>query len=158
MIICSLQPKPTTFVLWHTFPACATLLLRLVLALAGFAHAGAMRSGNSQNLRKAKKGTLNITVATEIGGVTLEPGEYEVKQVNSKNGPILRFAHYTFDPDALGESSSEYVWEVVAEVRVTVQPLDSAAERTRLVVDSNRHKAIGLKIRGNSVDYLFAAA
>ena len=65
-----------------------TAVAGVVLAVAGFAHAGAVGTQREHNPEKAKKGTLNITVATEVAGITLEPGEYEVKQVNSGAGPL----------------------------------------------------------------------
>jgi phosphodiesterase/alkaline phosphatase D-like protein len=132
-------------------------LAGIVLALAGLAHAGAVGTQRPQKEQKAKKGMLNITVTTEIGGVTLEPGEYEVKQVKSAAGPVVRFTRYTYNPYAQ-EGLSVHQWDVVAEVRVTMQSLDSKAVRTQLLVDSNSDKPIGLKIRGNSFDYLFATS
>jgi hypothetical protein len=134
-----------------------TALVGIVLALAGFAHAGAVRTQRPQKAEKAKTGMLNITVATEVGGVTLEPGEYEVKQVNSAAGPVIRFTRYTYNPYAQ-EGISVHQWDVVGEARVTMQSLDSKAVRTQLLVDSKSDKPIGLEIRGNSFDYLFATA
>ena len=61
----------------------STALAGIVLAFTGFAHAGAGGTQRSQKAEKAKKGTLNIAVATNVGSLRLEPGEYEVKQVNS---------------------------------------------------------------------------
>ena len=128
-----------------------TALASLVLVLAGFAHADSAGPHRSQ---KAKKGTLKITVATDVGGVTLEPGNYEVKQVNSSAGPVIRFTRVTYDPYA-PEAVPAYQWEVVAEVKCAVEPLASTPQRTALLFASNSPRAIGLEIRGNSVDYLF---
>ena len=129
----------------------------IILALAGLAHAGVVGMERPQKAEKAKKGTLIITVAAEVRGVTLEPGEYEVKQVNSKSGPVVRFTKYTYNPYAQ-EGLSVHQWDVVAEVSVTLQSLASKAERTQLLADSKGDKPIGLQIRGNSFDYLFATA
>jgi hypothetical protein len=89
-----------------------------------------------------------------VGGVTLEPGDYEVKQVKSAAGPVVRFTRVTYNPWA-SEGSPVYEWETVAEVRVTMQSLASKAVRTQLLLASNDDKPIGLEIRGNSYDYLF---
>ena len=138
-----------------------TALAGIVLAFAGFAHAGAVGTSASQKPQKAKKGTLNITVATDVGGITLEPGKYEVKQVNSATGPVVRFTRFTFNAPYPVWSESyeggrpEYDWETVAEVKVTMQPLASKTIRTELLLASNGDKALGLEIRGNSFDYLF---
>jgi hypothetical protein len=132
----------------------ATAIAGIILAFAGLAHAGAVSTARSEKPQKAKKGMLNITVATEVGGVTLEPGEYEVKQVNSAGGPVVRFTRYTYNPYAQ-EGLPVHEWEKVAEVKVTMQSLASKAVRTQLLVASNGDKPIGLEIRGNSYDYLF---
>ena len=132
-----------------------TALAGIVLALASLAHAGAVGTARPEKAQKAKKGTLNITAATDVGGITLEPGEYEVKQVNSKNGPVVKFTLYTYNPYAQ-EGLPVHQWDVVGEVRVTMQSLDTKAVRTQFLADSNSGKPIGLEIRGNSFDYLFA--
>lgn len=129
-------------------------LAAIVLALAGFAQAGTISVERPQKAEKARKGTLNITETTEVGGVTLEPGEYEVKQVTSKDGPVVRFTKYTYNPYAQ-EGLSVHQWDVVAKVKVTLRSMDTKAEQTQILADSNGNP-IGLKIRGNSFDYLFA--
>ena len=75
-----------------------TSLAGVVLALAAFAHAGAVGTQPVQKAEQAKKGTLKIATSTIVGSLTLEPGEYEVEQVNSAAGPVLRFTRYTYDP------------------------------------------------------------
>jgi hypothetical protein len=117
------------------------------LVFAGFAHAK----------EQPKKGTLKITVATEVSGLMLEPGEYELKQVKSANGPVIRFTHYTYNPYAQ-EGVSTHQWDVVGEIRVAVQSQDSKAVRTQLLTESNSNKLVGLQIRGNSFQYLFVTA
>ena len=123
----------------------------MVLAFAGFAHAGSVDTPRSA---KAKKGTLNIAAATTVGGLRLEPGEYEVKQVNSAAGPVVRFTRYTYNAYA-PEGQSVYEWETIGEAKVTMQALVSKAEHTKLLLPANGDKAIGLEIRGNSAEYLF---
>jgi hypothetical protein len=134
-----------------------TAVAGIVLALAGFAHAGVVGTERPHKAEKAKKGTLNLKVATEVAGVTLEPGEYEVKLIDSKTGPVVRFTLYTYNP-YVEESQSPHQWDVVAEVRVTMRALDTKAARTQLVAGSNSGRPIGLEIRSNSFQYLFATA
>jgi hypothetical protein len=131
-----------------------TALSGVVLAFAGFAHAGSVDTQRSQKAEKAKKGTLNIAATTTVGELTLQPGEYEVKQVNSASGPVVRFTRYIYDPYAQ-EGLSAHQRETVGEAKVTMELLASKAKRTKLLGTSNGDKAIGLEIRGNSTDYLF---
>jgi hypothetical protein len=132
----------------------ATLLCTF-LGFAGFANATAIHQ--SSNAEQSKKGTLSVTVTTEVSGLTLEPGEYEVKQVKSANGPVIRFTRYTYNAYAQ-EGVSGHQWDVVGNVKVTVQPQDFRALRTQLLTKPNSAKATGLQIRGSSVQYLFPAA
>jgi hypothetical protein len=129
-------------------------LVATILALAGFAHAGAVGTSRVQKAPKSAKGTLNITEATDVGGVTLPPGEYEVKQVNSRGEPVVRFTRYSFKP-WVPEGLSEYDWETIAEVTVNMKPLPNPAERSELLVAEDGGKALGLQIRGSSFEYLF---
>lgn len=131
-----------------------TAMAGIVLAFAGFAHAGSIGTDHSQKAEKAKKGTLKIAAASNIGALRLEPGEYEVKQVNSAAGPVVRFTRYTYNPYAL-EGSSVHEWETVGEAKVTIQALASKAKHTKLLLTANGDKAIGMEISGNSADYLF---
>jgi len=131
-----------------------TALAGIVFAFAGFAHAGAVGTQRSQKAEKAKKGTLNIAAATNVGGLRLEPGEYEVKQVNSAAGPVVRFTRYTYNAYAQ-EGLSVHQWETVGEAKVTMQALASTAKHTKLLVAANGDQTIGLEISGNRADYLF---
>jgi hypothetical protein len=56
-----------------------TALAGVVLAFAGFVHAASVGTQRSQKAEKAKKGTLKIATTSNVGGLRLEPGEYEVK-------------------------------------------------------------------------------
>jgi hypothetical protein len=134
-----------------------TAVAGIILALSGVAYANDATAASSQKSPKAKKGFLKISASTDVGGVTLEPGEYEVKQVNSPAGPVVRFTSVTVNPYAeyAEESIPPYWWEVVAKVKVTMQPLPSRAAHTELRFASDGRKAIALQIRGNSFDYLF---
>jgi hypothetical protein len=75
---------------------------------------------------------LNITVTTEVSGLMLEPGEYEVRQVKSANGPAIRFIRYTYNPYTQ-EGVSAHQWDVVGEVRVAVQSQDFKAPANAVV-------------------------
>ncbi len=134
-----------------------TAVAGIILALSGIAFADGATAVFSQKSPKAKKGFLKIWASTDVGGVTLEPGEYEVKQVNSSAGPVIRFTSVTLNPFAeyAEEALPPYWWEVIAKVKVTIQPLASKAAHTELRFASDRRKATALQIRGNSLDYLF---
>jgi hypothetical protein len=131
-----------------------TAVAGIILALSGAAYADGTSAATSQKPLKAKGGTLKISEATDVTGVILEPGKYEVKQVNSKAGLAIRFTLFTYNHFA-EEAQSPYEWDVVAEVKVAAQPLTSKATHTELKVASDGRKAIALQIRGNSFEYLF---
>ena len=140
--------------LMHLF----TVLTGILLVLSGLAYAdGAAVAAVFQKPPKPKGGKLMISVAADVGGVTLEPGEYEVKQVNSPAGTAVRFTSVTLNPYAeyAEESLPPYWREVVAKVKVTMQPLGSKATRTELKLASDGATAVALQIRGNSFEYLF---
>ena len=130
----------------------------IMLALAGASFAGGPVTSTPHRPKsantKANKGSLKISASTEINGVVLEPGEYEVKQVNSAAGPVVRFTRYTYNLYA-PEGLPSQQWDFVAEVAVTTKPLAAKAGRTELLLASNGNKPIGLQIRGNNLDYFF---
>ena len=126
-----------------------TAVAGIILAFAGFADAGSVGTQRFQKPEKAKKGTLKIAALTHVGGLKLEPGEYEVKQVNSAAGPVVRFTRYTFNPYA-EEGLSVHEWETIGEAKVKIQALASKAKRTELRLSPNGEKAVGLEISGNS--------
>jgi hypothetical protein len=129
----------------------AAALFAVVLALAGFANADAMSSAHSH---KGKKGNLKITAPTEVGGTILQPGDYEVKEVNSPSGSVVEFVHL-FDNFTAPEGLPVHDQEVVARVKFTGQALSSLPNRTQLQLASNTANAIALEIRGDDVEYLF---
>lgn len=130
-----------------------TAIATIIFVVTGFAHAGAATS-HAEKPQKAKAGMLNITFTTEVGGVTLEPGEYEVKQVKSATGPVVRFTRYHYNPYAQ-EGLPVHEWDEVAKVKVTMRSLASKAASTQLLLASDTSRPIGLEIRGNSFEYLF---
>jgi hypothetical protein len=126
----------------HIFAA----LFAVVLALAGFA--------NAANSHKGKQGSLKITDPTEVGGVMLQPGDYEVREVNSPGGPVVEFVHL-FRNELASELVQADEEEVVARVKYTEQALSSPPKQTQLLVAPNTTNAVALEIRGNTVDHLF---
>jgi len=130
-----------------------TALSVIVLASAGFAHAGAVGAERSPKVEKTKKGTLKVAAVTNLGDLRLEPGEYEVKQVNSAAGTVIRFTRYTYDP-YVEDGVSAHQWETL-EAKVTIEALASEAKDTKLLLAWKGDKAIGLEIAGNSADYWF---
>jgi ABC-type glucose/galactose transport system permease subunit len=127
-----------------------TALTGTVLAFAALAHAGSV--GTTQT-KKTRTTSLNISAATKLGGITLQPGEYKVQQLNSATGPIVRFTRYTYDLYA-PEGMSSHQWDTVGEVNVTLQALASKAAGTKLLLAPNGDRVIGVEIRGNNFDYL----
>lgn len=124
-------------------------LFAVIIALASFAHADSMHS------HKAKKGSLKITVPTEIGGVLLQPGDYEFKEVKAPGGPVLEIVHL-FDDFTAPEGLPVHQQEVVAHVDITEQALSSAPKRTQLQLASTyTANATALQIKGDDVEYLF---
>ena len=128
-------------------------LFAVVLVLAGFANADAMFSAHSH---KGKKGRLKITAPTEIGGVNLLPGDYEVKEVNSSDRHVVEFVRETYNLYA-GEGSWPYEEEIVAQAEFNSQPLSSMPKHTQLLFAPNTLNPIGLEIRGSAMDYLFSS-
>jgi hypothetical protein len=127
------------------------VLAAFILAFSGFAHAGGV---SAQHEHQRKKGNLKITVPTDIGGVILQPGDYEVKEVNQQSGAVVEFARWIENPYAEG-GRPLHDREVVAQVKCTLQSLSSIARETRLLFASDNIKAVGLEIRGNGTEYLF---
>jgi hypothetical protein len=121
-------------------------MFAVVLALAGLANATAIPSAHSH---KGKKGYFTLTIPTEVGGVTLRPGDYEIKAVDSPRGPVLEFAIFEQDPPMWASATKT----VVARVKCTEQSLGSRPKHTRLILASNPTHATGLEIRGKAVEY-----
>jgi hypothetical protein len=68
----------------------AAVVFATVLAFAGVVNANAL---SFAHVHKAKKGHLTIMAPTEVGGTILQPGDYEVKVVNSASEAVLEFVH-----------------------------------------------------------------
>jgi hypothetical protein len=131
----------------------AAAMFAVVLAFAGVADAHAM---SLLHAHKAKKGYLKITAPTEVGGIILQPGEYEVKEAKSPSGPVIEFVHQ-FRNELASELVQADQEEVVARVQFTKQALSSPPKHTQLMLTSwYSADAIGLEISGNAVGYVFA--
>lgn len=133
-----------------TRTAAVATLTAVMLASAGLAHASAF----SPNGHKAKTGTLNITVPTQVGTVLLQPGSYEVKARNSGGSSVVEFARWNYNPYAQ-EGLPVWEREVIATVSALPQGLNSTATRTGLQPSADSARAIALEIRGDAVDYIF---
>lgn len=133
----------------------AAALFAVMLALTGFANAGGMYSSH---WHKAKRGNFTITAPTEVGGIILQPGEYEVREAKSPSGPVIEFARQ-FRNELASELVQADQEEVVARVQYTEQALSSPLKRTQLILasdaGSDTAEAARLEIRGSAVGYEF---
>ena len=131
--------------------AIVATMAAVMFAMNGFAHADV----KNVSWRQGNRETLKIAAPTEVGGVLLPPGAYEVKVKNSATGAVVEFARWTYDPNA-AEGLPMYTREALASVKALPQAATSASARTGLLLASgDSGKAVGLQIRGDSVDYLF---
>jgi hypothetical protein len=129
----------------------AAVLIASVVTLAGFS------SAQSTPTHKSQKGALSITEPTEVGGVTLQPGDYVVREVKSPQGPVVEFVH-KFRNELASELVQADEEEVVARVKFTGQILSAPPKHTQLQLASNTNDATALEIRGNPVSYVFNPA
>jgi hypothetical protein len=125
-------------------------MLAFILSFAGFARADAILSAHT-----AKRGHLTIASPTDVGGVTLQPGEYEVEESNSPSGPVIEFVHQ-FRNELASELVQADEEEVVALVPFTAHVLSSPPQHTQLILASHTADVSGLQIRGDHVSYAFA--
>ncbi len=125
------------------------IVAAVVLSVAGIAQAEPMKA----RWRNHDHGTIKITEPTQVGGTLLDPGTYEVKVRNKGNVSTVEFARWTFNPYA-EEGLPGWDREVVATVDAVPQPMQTAATETTLLLASSGGKAVGLEIRGDTVQYL----
>jgi hypothetical protein len=121
------------------------------LAIAMMAALALTGSVYAQQTHKAKSGRLEITAPTQVAGITLEPGTYEVKEIKGANGAELEFIH-EFRNELASELVQAEQEEVVARVKVGEQALHTRAAATQLLPSSC--VASSLEIRGDSVAYI----
>lgn len=134
-----------------TRAAIVAAMAAVMFAITGVAHANVVparwHGGNRE--------TLKLAAPTQVGGVLLPPGAYEVKVKSTQTGAFIEFVRWTYDPYA-GEGLPVYVREVIASVKALPQAGTSASARTGLLLAyGDSGKAVGLQIRGKNVDYLF---
>jgi hypothetical protein len=129
----------------------AAVLVAAVVTLAAFS------SAQSTPMHESKKGNLSIAEPTEVGGVTLQPGDYAVREVKSQQGPVVEFVR-KFRNELASELVQADEEEVVARVKFTGQILSVPPKHTQLQLASNTNDAIALEIRGNPVSYVFNPA
>jgi hypothetical protein len=121
----------------------------MMFAFSAIAHAATANTSS----HKGKTGTLQIITPTEVGGVLLEPGNYEVKP--RKHGTVIEFARWNQNPYAQ-EALPVWTREVVASVPATPQMLSAVPRATELLLASDiSPKATALQIRGDSAEYGF---
>lgn len=99
---------------------------------------------------------MKISAPTEVGGIVLQPGDYQVQAVDSPSGPVVQFVHLWEDYTVMDSGRSLYNQEVVGQVKVTEQVLSSLPKHTQLQLAPNTTDAIALEIRGDAVSYEFA--
>lgn len=128
----------------------AVVLVASVVALSGLANAQSTPS------HKSKHGSLVITTPTEVGDTVLQPGDYEVRELQTADGPVVEFVH-KFRNELASELVQADEEQVVARVKFTSQTLRAPARQTQLQLAS-KTAATGLEIRGNAVEYLFTSA
>lgn len=100
-----------------------------------------------------KSDTLKIAGATDLGGVVLQPGKYDVRHIDSGKEHFVEFAQ-TIRNDYAPEGMTVYEQKVVARVNCTREPLDSTVARTELLPKTDGTTA-HLEIRGEKVVHLF---
>lgn len=121
-------------------------MFAMVLALTAFANA-------ETKTHKGIHAKLKLSTATEVGGAILQPGDYEVVEVDSAEGPVLQFVHQ-FRNELASELVQADEEEIVARVKFSEQVLSSPPEHTQLRAAARPSDAVALEIRGTPVDYV----
>lgn len=120
------------------------IIAALVLGLASFAVAQ-QRTGK----------TVHITVKTtsQVGSVTLPPGEYEVTHRYSPTGHYMEFARESTTDLGYEGSPTYYERQVVARVDCTMQALKGKVSKT--VVEKEGTRIAGIEMKGEEVSHNF---
>jgi hypothetical protein len=104
---------------------------------------------------KPHRGTLNIKTETVVQGVTLTPGEYEVREMKTADGAAVEFVRKYWN-----EAASELVQaeedQFVARVPVAEQRIDERPAHTKLQLSADKRTATALEFRHVPIDYIFA--
>jgi hypothetical protein len=141
-----IQSQPTIAKHGHK----TAVVFAAILALATIASAADM-SGHSH-----KKGNLKITEQTEVGGIVLQPGDYQVREIDSASGPVVEFVRLFENFTVMDSGLPVHEEEVVGKVKATEQALSSLPKHTQLQLEPKTSDAVGLVIRGDGVAYSFA--
>lgn len=106
-----------------------------------------------------KKASVTVKEPVVIGDVTLQRGKYEVKEFSSGDQHFVEFSQVSWeDAPAWTDADMGTIFEPklvdmpVAQASVTVEALDTPADRTELMA-SNNHAI--LKIRGEKEEFIF---
>lgn len=141
-----IQSEPTIAKHGHR----TAVVFAAILALATIASAADM-SGHSH-----KKGNLKIAEQTEVGGIALQPGDYQVREIDSASGPVVEFVRQFENFTVMDSGLPVHEEEVVGKVKVSEQALGSLPKHTQLQLEPKTADAVGLVIRGDGVAYSFS--
>lgn len=129
----------------------------IVIGIAGLAHAQEDYYGASgkpaMHEHAGKTGKLKLRAAVKLGDVVLQPGDYEVRHINSAKGHFVEFAQVV-ENDYVPEGLSVYERQVVARVNCTLEPLNAVVAQTELLPKTDGTMA-RLEIRGEKVMHMF---
>ena len=129
-----------------------TAVVGILVAVSGFVHAGGAATAAPHTPEKLKNGSFKISRATDAGGVTLDPGEYEVKPMRSPAGPVIRFTRVTYNPigidwvplidkEIVGEVPGRPDFDVSGEKKGVLLSLAAASSSARSVIQETKMKA-----------------
>jgi hypothetical protein len=135
-----------------------TTLATLVIVAAVMLTAGPAYAATRPAMEVVK---LKVGAPTEVGGQTLEPGNYKVNIIpdsSDASDPTVQFSEVVED-DYVAEGLSPYAEQVLLTVQSSVRDLGAPAARTELIPSSadNSNMANSLQIRGRSTEYVFSA-
>jgi hypothetical protein len=144
------------------------LMAAIVLGITGFAYAqqeyyddsgvhylqpAQVTSTPAMHEHAGKTGKLKLRAAMELGDVLLQPGNYEVRHIDTGKEHFVEFSQIVNTKYTV-EGMSPYESQVVARVNCTREPLDSTVARTELLPETDGTTA-RLEIRGEKVEHLF---
>jgi hypothetical protein len=130
--------------------AAAGFLALLLLTTTGLAYGADAKTFHIRN-----HGKLTIAEPVTLGGLALEPGEYEVKAKDTPSGTEVEFSRWNYDP-YVSEGLPVYTLDFVGFVKAVPQTAALESARTVLMLAAGDHgKPVGLRIKGNSLEYLF---
>ena len=129
----------------------AILLMGLTLTASATAEAKSPKSPH-----KVKSGTFTLVTQVTVAGTVLDAGDYEVREKNSPDGPVMEFVHL-FDVAYDTEGLPIHDEEVVAKVKVSEVEAAEAPKQTQLILASGSNDAVHVEIRGSAIAYEIAS-